>query len=162
MTYDPKTDYAYDESLTPDENRDNLRARYTYLYKWARDNWTTSCHAGGAEARAQYLECCSWNDDDQLDVDEIDGWDLVEGWLEDYAMVEILDDMIEDGSIYLPEEKRGYGQNGYGWMLAAVGYDINGSMDYIKRYLDKYDYDRADEVKAIIAKDYYDMWDDTL
>ena len=120
MTYDPtKDDYEYDENLTPDENRENMDARSNYLYEWARENWGRSCHAGGAEARAQYLEMCYWNDDDCLEVDENDAWDMVKSWLEDYAMVQILDDMVEDGSIYLPDEKCGYGKNGYGWMLDA-------------------------------------------
>ena len=163
MVYDPvKDDYEYDESLSADENRDNMKARYNHLYQWAKDNWGSSCHAGGCEARAQWLESCSYNDDDQLDVDENYGWDYVKDLLDDYAMVDILDQMVVDGSIYPPEERCGYGKNGYGWMLDAVGYDIPGCMDYIYTWLDENDYHKAEEMKAIIAKDYHDMWDENI
>lgn len=150
--YDPtKDDYEYDSSLTADENRANLEARMNHLYEWAREN-PKSLHAAGCEARAQWLESCSYNDDDQLDVDENDGWQWVEAQLEDYAMVEILDTMVEKNSYSA--------QSGYSWMLDAVGYDIPGCMDYIYQYLENYDYHQEDKVKAVITKDYYDMWEE--
>ena len=161
MSYDPtKDDYEYNPELTADENRANMVARYEHLYQWAKDNWGYSCHAAGAEARAQYLEMCVCNDDDNLDVDEDYGWEVVKEWLDEYAMVEILDQMVEDGSIYPPEERRGYGNNGYGWMLDAVGYDIPGCMDYLKEWLDNNDYYQLDELKKVLAKDWHDMWED--
>jgi len=162
MSYDPKRhDYEYNENLTADENRENMTARYNYLYQWAKENWSYSCHAAGCEARAQYLESCSYNDDDQLDVNENDGWSWVEAQLEDYAMTDILDDMVKNNSIYWPENKAGYGGNGYGWMLDAVGYDIPGSMDYIHTWLENNEwYHNTDALKKVITKDYYDMWNE--
>ena len=134
-----------------------------HLYQWAKDNWGYSCHAGGCEARAQYLEMCIDNDDDDLDVNENDGWDVVKDMLWDYGMPDILDNMVKDGSIYTPEERCGYGKNGYGWMLDAVGYDMNGIMDVVKEWLDDNEgYDNTDEIRMIIAKDYYDMWDEEV
>ena len=49
------------------------------------------------------------------------------------------------------------------WMLDAVGYDVNGMLDYIKEYLDGFygrDYDKKEEIRRIITKDYYDMWEE--
>ena len=160
MVYDSvKDDYEYDESLSADENRDNMRARMNHLYQWAKDNWGTSCHAGGCEARAQYLESCIYNDDDDLDVDERDGWDWVKSHLEDYAMNDIMDEWVKNNSIY-PESTE-YGGNGYGWMLDAVGYDIPHTMMYVRNWLDDNEwYHQMDAVKAVIAKDYYDMWEE--
>ena len=160
MVYDSvKDDYEYDESLSADENRDNMRARMYHLYQWAKENWGTSCHAGGAEARAQYLESCSYNDDDGLDVNENDGWDYVQAHLDDYAMVDIMNGWVERGSIY-PETKE-YGGNGYEWMLDAVGYDIPHIMMYVRNWLDDNEwYEKSDDVKTLIAKDYYDMWEE--
>ena len=161
MSYDPvKDDYEYDENLSADENRDNMRARMNHLYQWAKDNWTVSCHAGGCEARAQWLESCIYNDDDALDVDENYGWDYVKALLEDYAMRDIMDEWVENGSIY--PKNPAYGGNGFGWMLDAVGYDIPGIMDYVKEWCDDKwtDYDKMDALKKVIAKDWYDMWDE--
>ena len=126
MTYDPKEDdYEYFPELSLEENQKNLEERYRYLYQWARENWGWSCHAGGAEARAQYLESCYYgNEEDLATLDENDGCDWVEDHLDDYAMVYILNSWVKRGSMY-PEET-GYGKNGYEWMLDAVGYDVGG------------------------------------
>ena len=160
MVYDPvNDDYEYDESLSADDNRDNMRARMYHLYQWAKDNWGYSCHAGGCEARAQYLEACIYNDDDDLDVDEMDAYNWVESLLDDYAMRETMDEWVERGSIY--PKSREYGGNGYGWMLDAVGYDIPHIMMYVKKWCDDNEwYDSMDALKAVIAKDYSDMWDE--
>ena len=154
MVYDPtKDDYGYDEELTLEENRENLRARSKYLYKWASDN-ALSCHAAGAEARAQYLESCEDYDDESMKcIEENDGWAWVEGHLEDYAMVDTMNAWVEQGTIYA--------KSSYGWMLDAVGYDIPGCMDYVRTWCDQNDwYHNMDALKAVLAKDWYDMWEE--
>ena len=153
MSYNPvKDDYEYNPELTADENRANMVARSQHLYQWAKDNWGYSCHAAGCEARAQWLESCSYNDDDQLDVNENDGWSWVEAQLDDYAMVDILDAMVEQKTISA--------ECSYGWMLDAVGYDTPGCMDYLKQWLDDNGYYQLDELKEVLAEDWYDMWEE--
>ena len=163
MTYDPKKDtYEYDENLSLEENHMNMSARMSYLYDRAKELHSYyDCHWSGCEARAQYLESRLY-DDDLEGMDEMDGWDFVEGHLEDYAMKDIMDSWVERGTIY-PESKV-YGGNGYEWMLESAGWDIPGVMEYVKNWcdntLDGKWYEKMDELKAIIAKDYYDMWEE--
>ncbi len=158
MSYRPtKDDYEYDVDISLEENQQNCSDRTAYLYQWAKDN-SHSCHAAGAEARAQYLESCNYgNEEDMRYTDEMDAWDWVKGHLEDYAMSDTMDAWVEAGTMYT--------KSNYGWMLDAVGYDIPGVMSYVKEWCDSLDgnwYDKMDELKTIIAKDHYDMWDETL
>ena len=154
MTYDAtKDDYEYFPELSLEQNQENLEARWRYLYQWAKDNWGHSCHAAGAEARAQYLESCPDDEETLQTIDENDGWAWVESLLEDYGMVDIMNSWIERGSMY-PSEST-YGANGYEWMLDAVGYDIPGTVFYVQEWLENpYTfYERKDDIRALLAKE---------
>lgn len=159
MSYDPTwMNYEYDEDISLEENQKNLRDRSSHLYRWAKDNWKSSCHAAGCEAVAQYLESCPSETEEDLGwILESDGWVWAEGQLESYAMVEIMDAWVEAGTMYT--------ESSYGWMLDAVGYDIPGVMEYVKEWCDSLAgkwYPKMDELKAIIAEEWHDMWDETI
>ena len=148
MVYNPaKDDYVYDESLSLEENQENLHARVKYLYQWAQDNWKHSIHAPSMEARAQYLESYSYSDELE-DVDESYYMDPTESMLEDH-MPAILDYWLETGKWVNCEN---YHNSTYEWMLWAVGHEYYNTQCLVKEWLDENPwYDHREEILKIMG-----------
>ena len=144
-----KDDWEWDETLSDDENVENLEKRTSYLYQWSKDNWEHSIHAPGAECRAQHLDSIQqMNVEDMRCTDEMEAWCVTEDLMESQMW-----DILEEWHYYGSPENA-YMEGGYQWMLWATGFQIYDTYEIVVKWLEENDYDRRNDIMEMMCQSF--------